>query len=84
MDPENLWCLVDGNVTIANVDGKLSVKVNALNSYDMPVKLYYNAEKDAVENVNVDNTKTVKRLINGQLFIQRGEKTFNAHGAQVK
>ena len=84
LDPENLWCLVDGNVTIANVDGKLSVKVNALNSYDMPVKLYYNAEKDAVENVNVDNTKTVKRLINGQLFIQRGEKTFNAQGAQVK
>ncbi len=84
LDPEGLYCLVDGTVTVEKVDGKLKVEVDALNSYDVPVKLHYNAAGTAVENVTTDKTDVVKRLINGQLFIQRGEKTFNAQGMQVK
>jgi hypothetical protein len=36
-----------------------------------------------VENTTA-NTKAVKRIVNGQLFIERDGKTFNAQGAQVK
>ena len=83
LDPEALYCLIDGTVTIENIDGKMKVEVDALNSYDVPVKLHYNAAGTAVENVTTDEATVVKRLINGQLFIQRGGKTFNAQGAQV-
>lgn len=83
LDPEGLYCLVDGTVTVEKVDGKLKVEVDALNSYDLSVKLHYNEAGTAVENVTTDEATVVKRLINGQLFIQRGGKTFNAQGAQI-
>ena len=82
-DTEGLYCMVDGTVTIENINGKMKVEVDALNSYDVPVKLHYNAAGTAVENVITDEATVVKRLINGQLFIQRGGKTFNAQGAQI-
>ena len=62
----------------------MKLEVDAINSYENSVKLHYNAAETAVENVNVDNTNISKRLVNGQLLIQRGGKTFNAQGAQVK
>ena len=37
----------------------------------------------AIDNTAVD-AKAVKRVVNGQLFIERDGKTFNAQGAQVK
>lgn len=83
LDPEGLYCLIDGTVTIENIDGKMKIEVDALNSYDVPVKLHYNAAGTAVENVTTDEATVVKRLINGQLFIQRSGKTFNAQGAQI-
>ena len=84
LDPLNLWCMVDGTVTIEKVDGKMKVEVDALNSYDMSVKLHYSATSTAVENINVDSTNISKRLINGQLLINRNGKTYNATGALVK
>ena len=83
LDLLQLYCLVDGTVTVEKVDGKLKVEVDALNSYDLSVKLHYNEAGTAVENVTTDEATVVKRLINGQLFIQRGGKTFNAQGAQI-
>jgi hypothetical protein len=84
LDPLNLWCMVDGTVTIEKVDGKMKVEVDALNSYDMSVKLHYNAAQTAVEDITIDNTNISKRLINGQLFIIRNGETYNANGALVK
>ena len=84
LDPLNLWCMVDGTVTIEKVDGKMKVEVDALNSYDMSVKLHYSATSTAVEDINVDSTNISKRLINGQLLINRNGKTYNATGALVK
>ena len=84
LDPLNLWCMVDGTVTIEKVDGKMKVEVDALNSYDMSVKLHYNAAPTAVEDINVDSTNISKRLINGQLLIIRNGETYNATGALVK
>jgi hypothetical protein len=76
--------MVDGTVTIEKVDGKMKVEVDALNSYDMSVKLHYNAAQTAVEDITIDNTNISKRLINGQLFIIRNGETYNANGALVK
>ena len=85
LDPEGLYCLVDGTVTIEKVNGKMKVEVDAVNSYDVPVKLHYvGAITTAVEDIEVDNTNSSKRLINGQLFIIRNGKTYNANGALVK
>ena len=41
LDPLNLWCLVDGTVTIEKVNGKMKVEVDAINSYERSVKLHY-------------------------------------------
>ena len=85
LDPLQLYCLVDGTVTVENVGGKLKVEVDAVNSYDVPVTLHYVAAgTTAVENVNKDNTQVAKRLINGQLLIIRNGETYNATGALVK
>lgn len=84
LDPLNLWCMVDGTVTIEKVDGKMKVEVDALNSYDMSVKLHYNPAQSAVEDITNDNTNISKRLINGQLYIIRNGETYNANGALVK
>ena len=83
-DTEGLYCMVDGTVTIENINGKMKVEVDALNSYDISVKLHYNAAGTAVENVTTDEATVVKRLINGQLFIIRNGETYNANGALVK
>lgn len=85
LDPMQLYCLVDGTVTVENVGGKLKVDVDAINSYEVPVKIHYApADATAVENVNKDNTQVAKRLINGQLLIIRNGETYNATGALVK
>ena len=83
-DQEGLYCLVDGTVTVKKVNGKLSFEVDAVNSYDLPVKLHYNPAQSAVEDITTDNTNSSKRLINGQLFIIHNGKTYNANGALVK
>ena len=85
LDPEGLYCLIDGTVIIEKVDGKLKVVVDAVNSYDVSVKLQYNADGTAVDNITTDPTNDVaKRLINGQLLIIRNGKAYNATGALVK
>lgn len=85
LDPMQLYCLVDGTVTVENVGGKLKVDVDAINSYEVPVKIHYApADATAVENVNKDNAQVAKRLINGQLLIIRNGETYNATGALVK
>ena len=82
---DGLYCLVDGTVTVKKINGKLSFEVDAVNSYDVPVKLYYNVDGTAVENITTDHTNNVvKRLVNGQLLIIRNGKTYNVTGALVK
>lgn len=83
LDPLQLYCLVDGTVVVENVNGKLKVEVDAVNSYDVPVKLHYCAAGTDVENVEVE-TKAAKRIMNGQLYIIRNGQIYNATGALVK
>jgi hypothetical protein len=85
LDPEGLYCLVDGTVTIEKVDGKMKVEVEALNSFDVPVTLHYEgAFSTAVEDITTSNTNISKRIINGQMVIIRNGQMYNATGALVK
>ena len=84
LDEQNLWCLVDGTVTIEKVNGKMKMEVDALNSYDYSVKLHYNPVASAVEDITTGNTNISKRIINGQLVIIRNGQTYDATGALVK
>jgi hypothetical protein len=83
-DQNGLYCLVDGTVTVKKVNGKLSFEVDAINSYDVPVKLHYNTAPSALEEITTGNTNSSKRIVNGQLFIIRNGETYNANGALVK
>lgn len=78
--------LVDGTVTIENVDGALKMDVNAVNSYDLPVILHYDASQTPVENVEGDKVATggEKHVENGQLFIKHNGMIYNVTGARVK
>ena len=84
LDEQNLWCLVDGTVTIEKVNGKMKMEVDALNSYDYSVKLHYNPVASAVEDITAGNTNISKRIINGQLVIIRNGQAYDATGALVK
>ena len=83
-DQEGLYCLVDGTVTVKKVDGKLSIDVDAHNSYDLPVKLHFNEAATAVEDITTGNTNISKRIINGQLYIICNGQAYDATGALVK
>ena len=50
------------------------------------IAMEVNGEQTAtgVDNVQGDNVQSTKLLINGQLFILRGEKMYNANGQLVK
>ena len=84
LDQLQLYCLVDGTVTVENINGKLKVEVDAVNSYDVPVVLHYNAAATAVEDITVQKVDAQKHLKNGQLLIIRNGETYNANGALVK
>ena len=80
-----LYFLVDGTVEVKNNNGSLYIEVNAVNSYDVPVHLVYDASATGVENIDVEKMAgTSKVIIDGQLYIIRDGKAFNAMGAQVK
>ena len=84
LDPNELYCLVDGKVTVENINGKLKLDVDAINSYEVPVKIHYNGAETAVEDVTIDKTGVSKRIINGKLFIIRNGQNYDATGALVK
>jgi hypothetical protein len=79
-----LWFMVGGEVTVTNVDGKLKLEVNALNSYNQPIHIVYDPTADGLENINVEAQGMRKQIVDGQLVIIRDGKAYNAMGAQVK
>ena len=86
LDPEGLYCLVDGTVTVENIEGKMKLEVDAINSYDIPVKIHYIGEVDtAVEDVEVEQEVGATKMIkDGQLLIIRNGNTYNVTGALLK
>ena len=87
-----LYFFFTGQVEVKKLDNgkKLSVEVNALNSYDVPIHIYYEGvpvtkSGTAIEEVENDITTPAKKFIkDGALFIQRGKSVYNVLGAQIR
>jgi hypothetical protein len=81
-----LYFMVEGTVEVSkNNDGKLHLEVNALNSYDVPVHIVYDASGTGLEDIAVEDVVGVKKMIiDGQMVIIRNGEAFHATGARVK
>ena len=80
-----LYFLVDGTVEVKNNNGLLYIEVNAVNSYDVPVHIIYDASVTEVENVKVENMMGAsKSIIDGRFIIIKDGVVYNAQGAIVE
>lgn len=83
---ETMYFFVEGEVKVMrNKIGKLHLEVNAINSYDIPIHITYNADSEgtAVDNVTV-NSNATKVVENGQLIIIKEGVKYNILGIVVK
>ena len=82
---EPFYFFQEGTVVVGtNVDGQLTLEINALNSCGVPVHIVYGATASSVENIDVNVAGVKKQILDGQLVIIRDGKAYNAIGAQVK
>jgi hypothetical protein len=81
----SLYFLVGGTVKVTKKDGKLHFEMHAVNSYDVPVHIIYEAPASEIENVKVENMMGAsKRIIDGQFIIIKDGVVYNAQGAVVE
>ena len=80
------YFMVGGQVVVENIENHLKVTIDALNSYDVPAHIVYEADPvgSAVENVTVDTTNASKVIENNQLFIMKEGVMYNVLGSVVK
>lgn len=78
-----LYFLVDGTVKVEKVDGKLRLEVEAVNSYDVPVHIVYDAQSTDVEDIVQTQTNTNKVLRDGRLIINHGGKEYSILGVEI-
>ncbi len=78
-----LYFLVDGTVEIKNNNGALYIEVNAVNSYDVPVHLVYDASTTALDDIQTPTENTRKIIRNGQLLILHNGETYTIWGART-
>ena len=80
----SFYFMVAGQVEVGKVDGKLTMVIDATNSYGVPVHITYNAATTAVEDVTTAAGNVEKHLENGQLVIIKNGVKYSATGAVVK
>lgn len=79
-----LWLLVGGTVEVTKTEeGYPYLEVNAYNSYGVEVHIVYDGTSTGVDNINVNVEGIQKQIIDGQLYIIRDGKAFNAMGTQL-
>ena len=79
------YFMVSGNVVVENIEGHLKVTIDALNSYDVPAHIVYEASATAVENIVSGNTNNASKVVeNGQLMIIKNDVKYNVLGSVVK
>jgi hypothetical protein len=83
---DQLYFMVDGTVTVENNDGYLKITVDAINSYDVPVKIVYDATPvgSSIANIQFENSNTSKIVTNNQLFLIKDGIQYNVWGSVVK
>ena len=79
------YFMVGGNVVVENIEGHLKVTIDALNSYDVPAHIVYEADpvETGFENIKV-STNASKMIENNQLFIIKDGVKYNIMGSVVK
>ena len=83
---DQLYFMVDGEVTVEKKNGQLLLEVNAVNSYGVPVHVVYDATQGGgtgLDNVGVGE-KTAKIIKNGRLIIKKGSEYYNLQGTKLK
>ena len=81
----SLYFLVGGTVKVTKKDGKLHFEMHAVNSYDVPVLIIYEAPASEIENVKVENMMGAsKSIIDGRFIIIKDGVVYNAQGAVVE
>lgn len=76
-----IWWPVSGTVTVSETG---IITVDALNSYDKLIKCVLGEEEpQAINNTETAN-KVAKRLVNGQLVIEKNGVQYNVVGAELK
>ena len=79
-----LWLLVGGTVEVTKTEeGYPYLEVNAYNSYGVEVHIVYDGTSTGVDNINVNVEGVQKQIIDGQLYIIRDGKAYNAMGVQL-
>jgi hypothetical protein len=79
------YFMVGGQVVVENIEGHLKVTIDALNSYDVPAHIVYEADpvETSIDNVTV-HTNASKVVENNQLFIIKDGVKYNMMGSVVK
>ena len=82
---DKLYFFVSGQAVVEKINGKLKMTIDALNSYDVPVHIVYDATnvETAIENVTVNNNAS-KVVEDNQLFIIKDGVKYNVIGSVVK
>ena len=80
---DQLYFLVDGTVKVEKVDGKMRLEVNAVNSYDVPVHIVYDAQSTDVAEVEQIQTNTNKVIRNGRMIINHQGKEYSILGVEI-
>lgn len=80
---DQLYFLVDGTMTVEKVDGKMRLEVNAVNSYDIPVHIVYDAQSTDVQDVVQIPTNTTKVIRNGRMIINHQGKEYSILGVEI-
>ena len=82
---DKLYFFVSGQAVVEKINGKLKMTIDALNSYDVPVHIVYDATnvETAIENVTVNNNAS-KVVEDNQLFIIKDGVKYNVMGSVVK
>jgi hypothetical protein len=80
---DQLYFFVDGTVTVEKVNGKIRLEVNAVNSYDVPVHVVYDAQSTDIKDIEQTSTDINKVIRNGHLIINHQGKEYSILGVEI-
>ena len=79
--------MVGGTVEVTkNDDNTLYFEINAVNSYNIPIHIIYDASNGtAVENIPTDEINDTRKIFkDNQVIILRNGKVYNLMGGEIK
>ena len=62
----------------------MAIDVDAKNSWNVPVKLHYAPQLTGINDINVETSKVVKTIENGQVVIVKDGVKYNVAGVCIK